>query len=236
MVVVESEGGHLGRTFPPWSRHTRLTLSSAFCSKEPSTRDPQVQAHPISRSAPASPTEEPSRLERSLYRHSSMTVIAVSASSSSSSPRSRFHPYSHGNATSVPDLPSQHIPHQHPHPRDGDPAKLQAPTIYDHPVLTLDADAPCDAWHNPSSTLTPSIPIEDTRYIPASFHSSTYPTTPSVMYQGQAYGHDADAQEQLLRSWEPILAETRLVMSGERPTPDVSHYDPYHGGPSMYFC
>ncbi|TBU25640.1 Gti1/Pac2 family-domain-containing protein [Dichomitus squalens] len=200
-------------------------------SGETSAHNPEVQVSPTSHSAPTSPVEVPSLPERSLYRHSSATLITTPNSSSSPSPRSRFHPYAHGNAASSPELTLRNTPNHGLDSGLSVSAKSQTPIAHDHPAFLRAPDSSCETWQSSPSALLPSMPIEEIRYMPTTFHLDAM--FGPMAYQEEAYAHDAEAQ-QLLRTWEPIMAETRLMMLGSRPAPDALQYDPYRGGPSMY--
>ena len=54
-------------------------------------------------------------------------------------------------------------------------------------------------------------------------------------YQQQVGTYDAEVQQRFVRSWEPVMEETRLMMAGQRPVPQVLSYEAYYVDPSGYY-
>ena len=118
------------------------------------------------------------------------------------------------------------------------------PTTYELTPSPCDTSPPYTVWQgSPSESVHPSpiLPVYDIPYPPTAFRSGMHHLEPcDATYQQQVVeACDAEAQQRFVRSsgWEPVMEETRLMMSGHRPVPQIMSYEAYayYGDTSTYY-
>ena len=209
--------------------------------KEPSDGDSEDSVPPTPRTTPILPVDVAPSRARTLSRHPSLTPSVATSSSRSSSPRTRYHPY--------PKLTTQYSPNSMPPPlptpnpqiysASQSPASGTSPTpiTYELTPSPCDTSPPCPIWQASLSVHpSPVQPVYDIPYPPAAYYSGGMALEScDPAYQQQVGTYDAEVQQRFVRSWEPVMEETRLMMAGQRPVPQVLSYEAYYVDPSGYY-